>query len=166
MNITELKELAEKSTPGPWKSRKGFHDGTVEIFAPDKDIKPPFYPTELASVEADRKQGKANAKFIAAANPAEILELIANLEDAQGEIRALRATEEGLQDRLAQVEAEHAALLKAISDAEPVAWDVYVEEADNGYLVDSLDDPQLADDCTNHNAVVTPLYTLNGIKKP
>lgn len=67
--------------------------------------------------------------------------------------------------RLAQMETEYVSLLKAISDAEPVAWDVYVEEADNGYLVDSLDDPQLADDCTNHNAVVTPLYTLNGIKK-
>ena len=66
--------------------------------------------------------------------------------------------------RLAQVEAEHEALEKAISDAVPVAWDVYVAEADNGYLVDSLDDPQLVDDCTNHGAVVTPLYTLEGIR--
>ena len=66
--------------------------------------------------------------------------------------------------RLAQVEAEHEALKKAISDVVPVAWDVYVAEADNGYLVDSLDDPQLVDDCTNHGAVVTPLYTLEGIR--
>ena len=39
---------------------------------------------------------------------AEILELIANLEDAQGEIRALRATEAGLRDRLAAVEDDRA----------------------------------------------------------
>lgn len=41
---------------------------------------------------------------------------------------------------------------------EPVAWDVYVEEQDNGYLIDSLDDPQWIDDATNHNAIATPLY--------
>ena len=35
-----------------------------------------------------------------------ILELIANLEDAQGEIRALRATEAGLRDRLAELESD------------------------------------------------------------
>jgi len=46
-----------------------------------------------------------------------------------------------------------------IVEQEPVAWDVYVEEASNGYLVDDLDDHQLIDDLTNHNAVITPLYS-------
>ena len=40
----------------------------------------------------------------------------------------------------------------------PVAWLVYVAEVQNQYVVDDIDDPQLVDDCTNHNAEVTPLY--------
>ena len=41
---------------------------------------------------------------------------------------------------------------------EPVAWEVYVEEFNNSYVVDDLNDAQLVSDCTNHDAVVTPLY--------
>jgi hypothetical protein len=36
---------------------------------------------------------------------------------------------------------------------------VYVAEANNQYAVCDLDDQQLVDDCTNHNAEVTPLFT-------
>ena len=42
---------------------------------------------------------------------------------------------------------------------EPVAWLVYVAEANNQYAVCDIDDQQLVDDCTNHNAEVTPLFT-------
>lgn len=42
---------------------------------------------------------------------------------------------------------------------EPVAWAVYVAAAQNFYVVDSEDDAQLVDDCTNHGAEVWPLYT-------
>jgi len=52
--------------------------------------------------------------------------------------------------------------LRAAIDAqeqEPVAWMVYVSEANNQYVVDDINDQQLVDDCTNHNAEVTPLYT-------
>lgn len=58
--------------------------------------------------------------------------------------------------RLAAVEAE----LERIKALPPVAWEVYVADADNAYVVDSLDDPQLIDDCTNSDAVVTPLIAL------
>ena len=47
---------------------------------------------------------------------------------------------------------------KILCDAEPVAWDVYVADADNGYLIETLDDPQYIDDATNHNAEITPLF--------
>lgn len=50
--------------------------------------------------------------------------------------------------------------LERINALEPVAWEVYVASADHSYVVDSLDDPQLIDDCTNDDAVVTPLYAL------
>lgn len=68
--------------------------------------------------------------------------------------------------RLAQVEAEHAALLKAISDAEPVFW---YRPVMNGEMYEG---PH------HHNSIGgkmmreekpgewLPLYTLNGIKKP
>lgn len=94
-----------------------------------------------------------------------IISTIAQLEDAKGEIRALRATEAGLRDRLTQVEAEHAALLKAISDAEPVFW---YRPVMNGEMYEG---PH------HHNSIGgkmmreekpgewVPLYTLNGIKK-
>lgn len=39
---------------------------------------------------------------------------------------------------------------------EPVAWRVDLE--DSTYIVDDIDDAQLVDDCTNHDATVTPLY--------
>lgn len=50
------------------------------------------------------------------------------------------------------------ALREALDLGEPVAWDVYIASQQHGYLVDSLDDPQLIDDLTNTDAVATPLY--------
>lgn len=61
--------------------------------------------------------------------------------------------------RLAQVEAEHAALLKAISDAEPVLW----MDADTKDLYEH--DTTEVDRFHGFKPTV-PLYTLNGIKKP
>ena len=58
-----------KHTPGPWKARKGFHADTIEIFHPDKSVKPPFYPCEIATIASDRDtaKAKANARLIATA---------------------------------------------------------------------------------------------------
>lgn len=93
-----------------------------------------------------------------------ILSTVAQLEDAQGEIRALRATEAGLLDRLAQVEAEHAALLKAISDAEPVAE---IRMSDGGLsVVNRVTTKGVQVSVHRADGDWTPLYTLNGIKKP
>lgn len=78
--------------------------------------------------------------------------------------------------RLAQVEAEHAALLKAISDAEPVAW-LESEESTKDWPVRDLffGFSSVAYSSRLHFGIrpntrqgnrLTPLYTLNGIKKP
>lgn len=56
-----------KHTPGPWKIRKGFDEGTKEIYFPNPKIKKPFYPTELCVVAAEGSEGKSNARLIAAA---------------------------------------------------------------------------------------------------
>jgi hypothetical protein len=69
-------------TPGPWKTRKGFSTGTIEIFAPNPKIKKPYYPTELAEVEAEDAEGKANAKLIACAP--EMLVVLEQIRDMVG----------------------------------------------------------------------------------
>lgn len=66
--------------------------------------------------------------------------------------------------RLAQVEAEHAALLKAISDAEPVAW--MIKTGHGTHLRESLHKEFIAIKDPTGRPFWTPLYTLNGIKKP
>ena len=40
----------------------------------------------------------------------------------------------------------------------PMAWYVYIPSHQNAYAVIDEDDAQLIDDCTNTDAVVTPLY--------
>lgn len=60
--------------------------------------------------------------------------------------------------RLAQVEAEHAALLKAISDAEPVGTSTPMSGTVGGFTIAVFRGTDVPVD--------TPLYTLNGIKKP
>lgn len=147
MNTTELKELAEKATPGPWSHEEidptDPEWGACEVFTEGTDT---FVATHVCRVN--------DAAYIAAANPAEILELIAAHEDAQGEIRELR-------DRLVKVEAEHEALKKAISDAEPVAW---LHKRDMGAL--TANEKWLARDNMRPfaDACDIPLYTLEGIR--
>ncbi len=149
MNTTELKELAEKATPGPWSHEEidptDPEWGACEVFTEGRDT---FVATHVCRVN--------DAAYIAAANPAEILELIAQLEDAQGEIRALRATEAGLRDRLAALE-------KAIMDAEPVAE---IRMSDGGLSgVNRVTTKGVQVSVHRADGDWTPLYTLNGIKK-
>jgi hypothetical protein len=76
MNIEELKRLAEAATPGPWYDRAGVLRGT------GGGIKP------IATI-----YNGLNSPYIAAANPAAVLELIA-------EVEALRANATGLEHQL------------------------------------------------------------------
>lgn len=75
--------------------------------------------------------------------------LAAQLEDAQGEIRELR-------DRLVKVEAEHEALKKAISDAEPVAY--------HRLIAGPYGDVWTVDSGIAKVKAYRPLYTLEGIR--
>ena len=67
--------------------------------------------------------------------------------------------------RLAQVEAEHEALKKAISDAEPVAWFNEEQTIGPNFLKRHLSFGKYYSDNPLHYKHI-PLYTLNGIKKP
>lgn len=72
MNLTELKKAAEAATPGPWKlgnrANMALDPDTLEIMAGN------FYVTDAIS---------RDATFIALANPATILKLIAVVEAAK-----------------------------------------------------------------------------------
>jgi len=94
---------------------------------------------------------------------AELRRLDAELSEEQ-RLNGMGAERElALMAKLEAAERENAKLraeLEAIYSTEPVAWEVYVAYVDNGYVVDDLDDPQLIDDMTNHDAVTTPLIPL------
>ena len=83
-----------KHTPGPWKARKGFHADTIEIFHPNKSVKPPFYPCEIATIASDRDtaKAKANARLIAAApDLLQALHDIAEESTDEGAVKCARA---------------------------------------------------------------------------
>lgn len=176
MNTTELKELAEKATPGPWSHEEidptDPEWGACEVFTEGTDT---FVATHVCRVN--------DAAYIAAANPAEILELIAQLEDARTQMerqkdewlsweakrRDLEKAAAQLEDaqgeirRLAQVEAEHAALLKAISDAKPVAWSAGIEwHPIKHYQSEQVQ--KLTRKEQKEYGFTIPLYTLEGIR--
>ncbi|WP_105653508.1 ead/Ea22-like family protein [Cronobacter malonaticus] len=92
MNTAKLEAAAEKATPGPWRRASTIFNGITCG---------PFSLTNekvLANVAE-----KANAEFIAAANPAAVLELIAALEAAREDCRenAARIAELESQRKLA-----------------------------------------------------------------
>ncbi len=65
----------------------------------------------------------------------------------------------------AAIQAYKETLVAGVVLPEPYGYDVYVEEADNGYIVYNLDDPQLVDDATNHDATTTTLYTADQLRQ-
>lgn len=89
IELDELERLAKAATPGPWKLRNGFENGTKEVFRPDSKVKRPFEVVELATVGTTSPKGKACAKFIAAANPDTVLELVRRLREAEKDTERL-----------------------------------------------------------------------------
>lgn len=79
MNTDELKRLAEAATPGPWKSQLS------SVKKGSRNIASNIHAGESLPIGEDVKRGQTNAAYIAAANPAVILELIAE-RDALREI--------------------------------------------------------------------------------
>lgn len=84
---TELKMLAEKATPGPWVP---FCKPRVQAIFGSDGQQPNGKGTVVDwpgfdSSDATSSQRKANTKFIAAANPAKVLELLAALSAVTAE---------------------------------------------------------------------------------
>lgn len=107
MNTTELKALAEKATQGDMQATgNGVHKGIRCVLTTHME---PF------------EQRVDDAAYYAAANPAAILELIAAHEDAQGEIRALRATEQALREMVKALEFGLSEVATLMDESEGVA---------------------------------------------
>ena len=83
LNIEQLKAVALAATPGPWK--KSNHANSPRVFAPETDDRLGIEMQIRGN--GNRDDNRKNAAFIAAANPAAVLKLIAELErlrSAQG----------------------------------------------------------------------------------
>lgn len=77
--LTQLKQAAEKATPGPWEHKSATHlvlhdDGKADWF-------------ERFVIVNDDEAAKLNLDFIALANPQTVLELVAQLESARAVIQ-------------------------------------------------------------------------------
>ncbi|KAA8555144.1 ead/Ea22-like family protein [Pseudomonas marginalis] len=98
-DYTELKRLAEAATPGPWMADNSHHEGSIN--AEDRHI-------GMVSMYARRPndiiQNFSNQAFIAAANPAAILTLIAEnarLNDG-AHMRAINSLRQDCRDLIAE----------------------------------------------------------------
>ena len=78
-DLKELERLARAATPGPWT-----YDGdTWELSAPSRKGKVEIATIETGWTEPMESEQQANIAYILAANPAAILSLIAELEQAK-----------------------------------------------------------------------------------
>lgn len=85
-DLTKLKELAERATPGPWVSTESA-ESEHERWVMTSDQQWSICATHSGAQGADCAQD--NADFIAAANPQAILGLIAEVDRLRERLQAL-----------------------------------------------------------------------------
>lgn len=82
IDINELRQSAQSATPGPWYIGSGTHEGrniySVEAVTDDEGFT--YNPVVATAEDDDVVCWEANARLIAAANPAVISELLDRLE--------------------------------------------------------------------------------------
>jgi len=81
-DYSKLETLAKAATPGPWEADNSRHEGSIN--AADRHI---GMVSMYAEKREDIPQNFANQEFIAAANPAVVLELIAENKGQAKKIR-------------------------------------------------------------------------------
>ena len=188
VNTTELKKLAEAATPGPWIAAGPSLGSEFPVYCEEVVVDREHddddgygicqAPTGL------EKESTHDMSYIAAANPAAILELLERLAAVEQELEAereetkrwinaakwekeIRKEAEKIADK-AVIELE--ALKRAISEAEPVAH-IYVGGIYGNELQDWEIEPEhglcekLNEDAYRRSEELTlPLYALKGIK--
>ena len=78
MNTDHLKKLAIDATPGPWREVTTLENGFFEVIGDSKRVAHAFGNCRQEAID--------NRRYIAAANPAVVLELIAEVERLRDEI--------------------------------------------------------------------------------
>lgn len=123
---SELKAAALAATPGPWAAELNevwvISDRTADFMLTDI-----FGDNELSA-----QQDCANARFIAAANPAAVLALLAerdsnqqNYHNAMEELRIERSQRQAADKRIAELEASETQLIQERDSAEQALADMY-----------------------------------------
>lgn len=132
MNIEELKRLALAATPGPWRYDirliKHRHDGNHEDFVISQDfidgqLKWNYPVICLAKGIGTEDSGPVNfvhmrkedADFVISANPAAVLELIAEVEALRAEVKTEQAL--SFRNQVASLEQQRDELLAALKEA-------------------------------------------------
>ena len=87
IDINELRRLTQEATPGPWYIGSGTYEGrniySVEAVTDDEGFT--YNPVVATAEDDDVVCWEANARLIAAANPAVISELLDRLEAAEAD---------------------------------------------------------------------------------
>lgn len=85
VNMDELEQLARAATPGPWEYVQDGDEMSGELRVEGTDGRDRDY----IGLIADNTWGHENGHFIAAANPAVVLELVQRLRAAEAIVRDL-----------------------------------------------------------------------------
>lgn len=105
----QLKALAEAATPGPWHAENDRHEGSINA-----DYRHIGMVSMFCRVREDVERNFANQRFIAAANPATTLALLAEIERLEliGRISCNFDGYKAVLDERDQLKAENEALRK------------------------------------------------------
>ena len=165
IDTKELRRLAQEATPGPWYIGSGIYEGrniySVEAVTDDEGF---TYNPVVATAEDDEVAcWDANARLIAAANPAVISELLDRLEAAeadaleQARLNGMGSEREAaLMAKLEAAEKERDALrakIEAMERQKPVGK--FTQHPSNGLW---------EQDGYGDNPDARPLYALPGAK--
>lgn len=116
IDINELRQSAQAATPGPWYIGSGTYEGrniySVEAVTDDEGFT--YNPVVATAEDDDVVCWEANARLIAAANPAVISELLDRLEAAEKELAELRSSMKFRTSLIGRTEAERDALRAAL----------------------------------------------------
>ena len=92
VNTTELKKLAEAATPGPWfVVGQPWNPKADFIVAGNEDPHIGQYVADTEDFDGEGRNVQENAAYIAAANPAAILELLAINAELVGALKEITA---------------------------------------------------------------------------
>jgi len=90
-DLSRLESLAREATPGEWEAWDEPSEGAPTVArCNDNGCREIAYITEHPHLPDPRKDASANAAYIAAANPAAVLALIARVRELEGDAARFR----------------------------------------------------------------------------